>query len=296
MSRSAVREQTILERIRAFTRTQTGIDFISQTVQYILLILGAILIMIPFLWMISTSFKSSFQVWDPDSWWPDPFVLDNYRRPFEVLPMKTFFKNTMITVIAAVIGVPLSSSLVAYGFARYQAPGSTLLFILLLGTMMLPGQVTLIPTFILYRKLGWYDTLLPLTVPCFLASPFYVFLLRQFYAGISKDVEEAAIIDGCGTLRLWWQVLLPMTKPALATVVIFEFLGKWNDFFGPLIYLETLEKFTLALGMRMFQTQFTIEYGPMMALATLLMLPCVLLFFFCSRYFIQGINLTGSKG
>lgn len=296
MSRSLSPQPTILARFRAFTRTQSGIDLISQTVQYVILGLGAFIIMIPFLWMISTSFKNEFQVWDPEVWWPDPFVLSNYRRPFDVLPMKTFFKNTMITVLAGVIGVPLSSSLVAYGFARFRAPGSTVLFMVLLTTMMLPGQVTLIPTFMLFRRLGWYDTLLPLTVPCFLGSAFYIFLLRQFFTGISKDVEEAAIIDGCGTLRVWWQILLPMTKPALATVVVFEFLGKWNDFFGPLIYLETLDKFTLALGMRMFQSDFIIEYGPIMALATLLMLPCVLLFFFTSRYFIQGISLTGSKG
>ncbi len=289
-------EKSLKKRVKNLFKKQSSLSVMQQILILTPLIVGAIFILIPFFWMISTSLKNELQVWEPGIWIPNPIDFANYIEPFQTLPFFTFFKNTMIIVLVAIIAVPLSSAFVAYGFARFKAKGSKILFMVLLATMMLPGQVTLIPMFILFKNLGWYNTVLPLTVPLFFGIPFYIFLLRQFFMGIPKEMEEAATIDGCGTFRIWWQILLPMTKPALATVVIFEFLGKWNDFFGPLIYLESMEKFTLALGLRMFQTQYITEYGPTMALSTLLMAPCVILFFFASKYFIKGINISGAKG
>ncbi|NLA59150.1 MAG: carbohydrate ABC transporter permease, partial [Firmicutes bacterium] len=194
------------------------------------------------------------------------------------------------------IGTILSNSIVAYSFARLRWPGRDLLFAVLLSTIMLPQQVTMIPLFILFSKLNWVNTFLPLTVPAFFGSPFFIFLLRQFFMSIPIDLDEAARIDGCNGFMIYWKIILPISKPALATVAIFSFMWTWNDFMHPLIYLNKMERYTLSLGVVLFQTRYQVYWNLLMAISLLILLPCILMFFFAQKYFIQGIVATGLKG
>jgi multiple sugar transport system permease protein len=204
--------------------------------------------------------------------------------------------NTLIIAIMSVIGTVLSSSLVAYGFARVKWPGRDWVFGLVLATMMLPGAVTMMPQFLIFRQLHWIDTLFPLWVPSFFASAFNVFFLRQFFLGIPAELEDAARIDGCGYFRTWWNVMLPLVKPALAAVAITTFLGSWKDFMGPLIYISSPEKLTLAYGLQLYNSSHGGEPGYLMAATTMVIVPVMLLFFFTQRYFTQGIALSGFGG
>jgi ABC-type glycerol-3-phosphate transport system permease component len=189
----------------------------------------------------------------------------------------------------------LSSSLVAYSFARLRWPGRDVIFIILLSTMMLPGQVTMIPVFVIYKTLGWVDTLKPLWVSSFLGNAFFIFMLRQFFLTLPKELEESAVIDGCGYLRIFWKIMLPQVTPALIAVVIWQFMSSWNDFMGPLIYINTKEKMTLPLGLQFFQTIHGSDYALMMAASFMMTLPVIIVFFVAQRYFIEGITLTGIK-
>lgn len=225
----------------------------------------------------------------------------NYVEAMEALPPETdyglvYLKNTLLLVVLGVIGTLLSSSIVAYGFARLRFPVRDTLFKILLATMMLPAAVTLVPQFLLFRSLGWIDTLLPLWVPAFFASAFNVFLLRQFFAQIPGELEEASKIDGAGVLRIFWTVMLPQIKPALAVVAIWTFIGAWNNFMGPLIYVNSPENMPLAYAVQLFQGDRGSEPGLMMAFATLTVVPVIALFFFTQRYFIEGVTLTGLGG
>lgn len=219
----------------------------------------------------------------------------NYAEALEELPPETqrgflYLKNTLVIVVLSVVGTLLSSSIVAFGFARLRFPGRDLLFKLLLATMMLPGAVTLLPQFLLFRSLGWVDTLYPLWVPAFFASAFNVFLLRQFFSQIPNELEDAGKIDGAGVLRTFWTIMLPQIKPALAVVAIWTFMGAWNNFMGPLIYINTPENMPLSYGLQLFQSDRGSEAGLMMAFATLTVLPVLALFFFAQRYFIEGVT------
>ena len=225
----------------------------------------------------------------------------NYTEALEALPIETnrglvYLKNTLILVVLSVVGTVLSSSLVAFGFARLRFPGRDALFKILLATMMLPGAVTLMPQFLLFRSFGWIDTLYPLWVPAFFASAFNVFLLRQFFAGIPLELEDAGKIDGAGVLRSFWSIMLPQVKPALAVVAIWTFMGAWNNFMGPLIYINTPENMPLSYALQLFQSERGGEPGLMMAFATLTILPVLALFFFAQRYFIEGVSLSGLGG
>ncbi|NKB66577.1 MAG: ABC transporter permease subunit [Candidatus Latescibacteria bacterium] len=195
-----------------------------------------------------------------------------------------------------IAGQLLSCSLVAYAFARLQWPGRDLLFGLLLATMMLPPQVTMIPVFMLFRLLGWYNSLKALWAPSFLGSAFFIFMLRQFMKAIPTDLEDAAKIDGCNLFGIYWRIILPLMKPALAAVCIFTFMGTWNDFMGPLIYLNDQRLYPLALGLFDFRSQYNSEFGMLMAASTLMTLPVIAIFFLAQKYFIQGVTLTGMKG
>ncbi|RYG29929.1 carbohydrate ABC transporter permease [bacterium] len=225
----------------------------------------------------------------------------NYTEALEAMPPETrrglvYLKNTLILVVLSVVGTLLSSSLVAFGFARLRFPGRDLLFKVLLATMMLPGAVTLMPQFLLFRSLGWVDTLYPLWVPAFFASAFNVFLLRQFFAGIPMELEDAAKIDGAGVLKTFWTIMLPQIRPALAVVAIWTFMGTWNNFMGPLLYVNTPENMPLSYALQLFQSERGGEPGLMMAFATLTILPVLALFFFAQRYFIEGVALSGLGG
>lgn len=221
---------------------------------------------------------------------------ENYPRALTKVPFGRYTLNSLRLIIFTTLGTLLSCSLVAYGFARFRAKGLNILFLVLLGTIMLPPQVTLIPTFVLFQRIGWYDTLLPLTVPAFFANAWDVFLLRQYMMTIPLEMDDAARIDGCGPLGIFWHVILPQTMPALATVAIFHTLYIWNDFFGPLIYLQSRDNWTVALGLQSFNALYNRNTQLLMAASVVTMLPCVLIFFFAQRLFIQGIVVSGVKG
>ena len=264
---------------------------------YLLLIgLGAAFIF-PFFWMITTSLKAPGKIYvDPPQWIPSPVYFANYAETFQKLPFGAFIKNSVIITFFATIGYVISSTMAAYAFARIRFAGRSIYFALLISTMMLPGQVTLIPQFILFKTLGWLDTFLPLIVPPFFGSAFYIFLVRQFFMTLPVDLDEAALIDGANPLRIFWSVLMPLAKPAIATITVFAFIYNWNDFFGPLIYLTRQESMTLAVGLQMFRGQYDTDYAHMMAGATVAVLPILIVFFIAQDLFVQSIALTGLKG
>lgn len=264
-----------------------------------LLAIGA-LFATPVAWMLSSSLHTLPDVFaQPYRWLPGVLQWENYVRAVTILPVPLFLWNTIVITVPVMAATALSSALVAYGFARFRFPGRDLLFSLCLATMMLPGQVTMIPLYILFARLGWVDTYLPLIVPALFGSPFYIFLLRQFFLTIPKDSEEAALIDGASRLRIWWSIILPQARPALATVLIFTFIGTWNDFFGPLLYLNSPEKATLTLGLNLMKTQVlgsgVVEWNVLMAGSLLVLLPNVVLFFVAQQHFIKGISMGASK-
>ncbi len=235
---------------------------------------------------------------EPTSPWRATFdkFARNYREAIHYVPFWTFAKNSVVLVVLNILGQVLACSLVAYAFARLRWPGRDIVFVILLSTMMLPPQVTMVPVFLIVRKLHWYNTLTPLWLPSFFGSAFFIFLLRQFFMTIPRDLEDAAKIDGCSYFGLYWRIMLPLVKPALAAVAIFQFLGSWNDFMGPLIYINDLRLTPLSLGLFQFQQEHTAEWGMLMAGSLLMTLPAILIFFFAQKHFIQGVTLTGLKG
>jgi ABC-type glycerol-3-phosphate transport system permease component len=224
------------------------------------------------------------------------FHVANYREAFQWFPFPLYLKNTLVICIIAVIGTLLSCSLVAYGLACVEWRGREVLFWIMLSTMMLPPQVTMIPLFLTFKQLGWINTILPLVVPTFFGNAFFVFLLRQFYRTVPRDLIEAARLDGCGELGIWARIMLPLSKPALAVVALFTFMWTWNDFLNPLIYLMEDRKYTLSIGLAMFQGQYHGEWGQMMAMSGLMTLPVIVLFFVAQKQFIQGVKMSGIKG
>jgi ABC-type glycerol-3-phosphate transport system permease component len=264
----------------------------------LLLGLGAAVFLLPFAFALSTGLKPATQLFVlPIQWFARPFAWSNFMEGWHVRPFSTFLGNTIIVTALATAGNVLSSSLVAYGFARLRFPGRDLLFLVLLATLMVPSQVTIIPLFWLYNAVGWLDTFLPLVVPSYFSvHPFYVFLLRQFMLGIPVDLEDAAKIDGCSAFGIYRHVVLPLCKPAVATVALFSFVNTWNDFFDPLIFLNSEHRKTLTLGLVMFRGIYDQEWHLLMAITVLLALPCVLVFLLTQRYFIEGVTITGMKG
>jgi ABC-type glycerol-3-phosphate transport system permease component len=248
--------------------------------------------------MLSTALKQNSEVFlFPPRWIPKQLNWQNFPEALTFLPFARFLQNTSVITFSAVLGQLLSSPLVAYAFARLQARGRDALFVLVLSTMMLPSQVTMIPLFVIFKQLGWVDTYIPLILPNFFGSAYYIFLLRQFFLTIPRDLGDAAKIDGCGYFGTFSRIFLPLSKPALATVAIFTFMSNWNDFMNPLIYLSSNDKWTLTLGLSRFTGMYgTTAWNLLMAASLITILPCILLFFFAQRYFIQGIVITGVKG
>ncbi|MDI9546598.1 MAG: carbohydrate ABC transporter permease [Chloroflexota bacterium] len=280
--------------------TQSARRRFQTALSYVLLLSGAALIMIPLVWMVSTSLKEPSAVYTfPPKIVPDPVRWSNFPESLTIAPFGRFYVNTTIVTLANIVGHLLSCSLVAFAFARLRAPGKNLLFMLVLSTVMIPFYVRMIPLFILYRTFGWLDTLLPLIVPAFFAgNAFYIFLLRQFFLTINRELEDAARIDGCSTFGVYWRIILPLSQPALAMIAVFDFVFNWNDFLGPLIFLNSVRNRTVAVGLAYFQG--SLETAPMMhllmAAALISIIPVLVLFFFTQRYFIQGIVFTGMKG
>ncbi len=262
-----------------------------------LLAVGAVMAL-PLLWTISSALKvpgTSFVF--PPTWLPNPGTLDNFGRVLDLIPFWTYLRNSLLVTSLAMIGELLSASMVAYGFARFRFPGRNVLFVIVLATMMIPYPVTIVPSFILFKELGWINTYLPLTVPAFLGPAFSIFLLRQFFMTISHDLDDAAKLDGASEWRIYWQIILPLSQPALATVAVFSFVATWNDFLNPLIYLSETDEYTLALGINFLRAARGQPTDPAIQMAGTLMyiLPCVILLFAAQRYFVQGIVTTGSK-
>lgn len=265
----------------------------------IVLSVGLVFFLFPIYWMVTASLKTLDEVFlFPPSWWPKELQWQNYREALTFMPFGRYALNTILVTSANVVGTVLSCSLVAFAFARLRAKVRDVMFLFVLSTMMLPPQVTMIPVYILFQRLGMVDTYWPLTLPAFFAtSPFSIFLLRQFFMTVPKELDEAALIDGCSYFGIWWRVLLPAAKPALLTVALFTFTAHWNDLLGPLIYINSYEKLTLALGLANFRAMYgATPWHLLMAASIVVVAPCLLVYGFSQRYFMQGIVITGSKG
>jgi multiple sugar transport system permease protein len=251
---------------------------------------------IPFLWMISTSLKPLVQVFVyPPQWIPRPILWSNYSELWQEMPFGRFALNSTKMAVSVTLGQLLTCSLAGYSFARIRFPGRDVLFLAYLATMMVPGQVTMIPMFILMRELHWIDTHYALIVPA-LTSAFGTFLMRQFFLGLPVDLEDAAKLDGCNPLDTYWRIALPLSRPILATLAVSTFMGVWNDFLWPLIMINTESKRTLTLGLASLIRQYTTDWTYLMAGSVMMLLPIVVLFFIAQNYFVQGISLTGMKG
>ncbi len=258
----------------------------------------------PFVWLISTSLKTAAQVVaSPPTLIPNPTIWFNYIDAFVRMNYLGALGNTLAYAVPSVIGTMLSCSVVAYGFAIIRWPGRNIVFVLVIATMMLPGQVTLVPLYVLFAKLGWTNTYLPLILPCFFGSyvgswsgAFFIFLLRQFFLGIPKDLVDAARVDGASELRILFRIVMPLSVPALITVGLLTFIDKWNDFYGPLIYIQDKTLYPLARAAQVFQAGHKLDWAQSMAAAALVSIPLVILYFFAQRKFIEGITLTGQKG
>jgi len=260
------------------------------------LVVLSVVSLVPFYWLVATSFKSDAQVLtSPPVWVPKPIVWGNYPRALNYIPFLGYMKNTLVICLSTMFGTLLSCSLVAYSFAKIRWPGRDALFVLVLATLMLPGQVTMIPVFAIFKWLGWIGTYRPLIVPSFLGSAFFIFLLRQFFMTIPQELSDAAKVDGATELGIYRMVILPLSKPALITVGLFTFIGAWNDFLGPLIYLNDDSKYTLSLGLQQFVSQHGQEWQLLMAAATVMVIPIMIIFLFAQKFFIKGITLTGIK-
>jgi ABC-type glycerol-3-phosphate transport system permease component len=270
----------------------------KSIVSYIILTLGSVIFLIPLAWLVSTALGTAQDaVRVPHNFLPWPLHFENFRNSLTRFPFHIYLGNTLIVTFFGVLGTLLSVSLVSYGFARLRFRGRDILFLILLSTMMLPGQVLIVPTFILFKTIGWYDTLLPLFVPqWFAVNTFGVFLMRQFIMTIPLDLDDAAHIDGANTLQIYWHIILPNCKPILATLGVLSFLGNWNDFLGPLIYISTPAKQTFALALAALPGQFFTNYHEAMAANLAFMLPCLIVFFFAQRYLLQGMAMTGMGG
>ena len=266
-------------------------------VLYFLLILMAAAFVVPFFWLLSSSFKEPSELFEvPVHWLPKRIQFANYAKMFNTIPFWLYLRNTMTLVLFNIIGSLISCSLAAYGFSRLRWKGRDQLFVLVLITMILPYQVTMIPLFLLFQKIGWVGTFLPLIIPCFFGNPFFIFLLRQFFQGIPDQLSQAARIDGAGEFRIFWQICIPLARPALTTVAIFAFLRSWNDFIGPLIYLSDNRRYTLSIGVQLIRSRLDPKWEVLMAAGVVMVLPVLIIFFLLQKYFIQGIALSGIKG
>ncbi len=273
-----------------------NLQFAKTIFIYIILGLGAIWMVLPFLWMFLSSFKDQNSIFTyPPRWFPTVWHFENYIKVWKVVPMGRWFLNSIIVASLATFGNIFGSSLAAYAFAKIKFTGRKGLFLILLGTMMVPYQVIVIPMFLLMKYFGWINTLKPLTIPYFTGSAFGIFLLRQFIMQLPTELFDAAKIDGAGDSTIFLNIVLPLIKPALSTLGLFTFIGSWNDLFNPLIYLYDKDKYTIALGLTYFQGQYSGSWHYLMAGSVIAVLPIVIVFFFTQKYFIKGIKLSGIK-
>jgi ABC-type glycerol-3-phosphate transport system permease component len=287
-------EQTV-----PFYQTRRFNDLLHDIVVYSLLIVLSIVFLFPFYWMVSTALKAEHNVfvWPPQ-WIPDPVMWSNFKEALSnpQLPFPLFFRNTMILEIGIIVGRLISCTFIAYGFARLEAPGKNVLFAILLATLMLPSAVTQIPRFLLFNKIGWVNSYLPLIVPAWFGEAYAIFLMRQFFMTIPRELEEAARIDGANFLQIITRIIVPLSMPVLTVILILSFKDIWNDFFGPLLYLNDLTKYPLAVGLQYFNGQFRVQMSLLMAAAVVVLLPLLIVFFIAQKAFVEGVSLTGLAG
>lgn len=267
--------------------------------RHLLLITVTLIFLLPFYWMLISSLKENTLVFsNPVKWFPDPIRWRNYLEAFDYpgFPFLKFLWNSTFYAGSVTIGTVLSCSLAGYAFARLRFPGRNILFGMTVASLMIPGIVTFIPVFLLFKNLGWLGTYLPLIVPAFFGNAFFIFMMRQFFLGLPEELADAARVDGANEVVIFFRVMLPLVRPALIVTAVFTFLWTWHEFFGPLIYLSDQEQYPLSLGLYAFRSRRTTEWGLMMAGATLTTFPLVILFFFAQRYFLEGIRMTGLKG
>jgi multiple sugar transport system permease protein len=299
MAESTMPQPTVAVRTTSGFKLQP-----ERTALYVIVIALCIIFGFPLFWTLMSSLKTPADIVKfPPVWIPSEFQWGNYVRIFGIsrIPVTTWALNSLIIVLLGTCGTVITASLVAYSLARFEYRGRNFLFMLTLATMMIPAQVTLIPQFVLFHRLGWINTLLPLWVPLwFGGSGFAIFLMRQFFLSLPRDLDEAALIDGASYLRIFWSILMPLCKPVLATLAIITIIALWGDFLGPLIYLNSPEKFTVAVGLQFFNSVPDIGGEPMkhllMAACVLSMLPILVIFFLGQRFFVQGIVMSGIKG
>lgn len=267
--------------------------------RHTVLIAMSALFMLPFYWMVISAFKTNGQILSTTiQWWPNPIRWDNFPKVL-THPGFPFFRmllNSVFYSAAVTVGTVLSSAAVGYGFARMRFPGRNVLFGATLSTLMIPGLILFIPTYVLFKALGLIGTWAPLIAPQFLGSAFFIFLMRQFFRTVPGELADAARVDGAGEFRIFWQIMLPLVKPALAVVAVFTWLATWNDFFGPLVYLSDPNMYPLSMGLFAFQSQRSTEWALLMGASVLVTLPLIVLFSFTQRYFLRGISLTGLQG
>jgi multiple sugar transport system permease protein len=270
----------------------------TNLAKYGLLVFFAAFFLLPWAWMISTSLKNPEELAVyPIVWIPSPIRWDNYMEAFRRAEFPRFLLNTILVALPSVIGALVSNALVAYGFARVRWPGRDAVFALVLATLILPGFVTFIPLYLIFKELNWINSYLPLVVPTFFANPFFIFMLRQFFMTLPEELSDAARVDGASELRIFSQIVLPLARPALATVALFQFIGSWNDYFGPLIYINDKALYTISLGIANMRASYGFSnFAWIMAATCMSVLPIIILFFFAQRTFIEGITLTGLKG
>jgi multiple sugar transport system permease protein len=271
---------------------------IWRTCRIILLVVIAFFMLMPFVWLVTSSLKTQLNIFQyPPQFIPDPVMWENYPNALTAKPFGLYLRNSLTIIVLNIVAVVFSSSFCAYGFARLRFPGRDFWFGIVLATLFLPYAILIVPSFMIFSRLGWVDTLLPLTVPLFFGGgAFNIFLLRQFFRTIPEELADAARIDGASELGIYWRIMLPLSKPALITVAIFQGLFAWNDLLGPLIYLRSNQHFTVAVGLAGFQSQLSNSWDLLMAAATAMTLPVIILFFLAQRYFIRGIVMTGLKG
>ncbi len=291
-------QQSLLSGLVNLLQSRRRQDLILKTVVYLVLLIGAFGVMMPFFWMISTSLKRpGTEFTFPIEWIPVPPRFGNYWTAWSILPFNQWLFNTVRITGLSILGHIISCAIVGFGFARIRFPGRDAIFLLVLATMMLPFPSIIVPLFILFKELGWINTILPLVVPTFFAtSAFYIFLLRQFFMTLPLELDDAARVDGCSTFGIFYRICIPLIKPALGIILVFSFMNHWNDFLGPLIFLSDLDQYTLALGLRFFQGQYRVEWTLLMAASLIILSPCIILFFIAQKNYIQGIVITGVKG
>ena len=279
-------------------RTVRFQDGVTQVAATIVATVGLAIVMFPILWMFSTSLKGEIEVFQfPPSWLPAQPQWNNYVDALTFNPFLQYFRNTFYFAGMVMIGEVIANSFIAFGFARLRAPGRNVLFVMVLATLMIPAEVTLIPQYILFSRLGWLNSFKPLIIPAWFGSPYLIFLLRQFYMGIPKEYDEAALIEGANYFTIWTRIILPLSGAALGVVAIMSFIFHWNVYQGPLIYLNDNSLFTVSLGLSMFRTPFGgTPWHWYMAASLTILIPPIVVFFVAQRYFIQGIVISGVKG